>query len=168
MDMIELIENKRLEKYLIGKKIKYIDYLENEPITYNCLEIYFIDDSFLKIYSISRIIKDGKIILCSSDYYFNNEFIEVYSIKNIENTIIYEALKYANACAINKEIKEVKINSYGDLVLSLDMDLRVEAFFDTSEKEMDFYRFSDKDRNFFTVENCENGLEFFEGKINVG
>ncbi len=157
----EKIYNKNktnLEKCLVGQKIVKIDYLENIPLEDDCIKIFFADDSYFLIYSIMRLIDNNQIILCSADYYFNKNFIEDYNIDTFENTLIFDSLKNANKLLKDKFINNLTFNDFGDLVLNIGVDSRIEILIDTSENDKDFYVYYSANGNYFSLFVKDNRL----------
>ena len=130
-----------LYKKIKGQSINKIEYLENIPLEDNCVKIRFNDNSYLLVYALLRIVEKEQIILCSSDYYFNKNYIEYFNFASLTDTLIDTALHYVNKLIIGKSIKKVILNEYGDMILLIDGNIRIEIFFDVSEKDKDYYTY---------------------------
>ena len=133
--------NVNLQNFIKGKRIKEIDYSINVPLFDNSIDIYFDDDSYFSVYALLRIIYRGQIILCSTDFYFTKNFIEDEKMSNKKNSLISESLKIANQLLKNEVVNELTINNLGDLVVTINSDIKIEIYFDVSENEKDFYTF---------------------------
>lgn len=144
--------NIELKKLLLGKKINNIDYSINIPLYDNSITINFTDGTYFVIYSIMRVINEGRIILCSADYYFNKKYIEnkniEFNIKYKEDSLIFKSLKQANKILKNEVINDIAVNDFGDLVLFIGPNIRIESYFDSSEKDKDYYTYFGNNNNF--------------------
>lgn len=154
--------NIKLKRLLIGKKIKKIDYSENIPLEDNCIKIIFEDNSYVLFYSILRIIKNAEIVLSSTDYYFDINFNENCDKKTKDEKLIFKALKYVNKQLKEKNVIDVIFNNYGDIVLIIEPNTRIESFYDISENEKDYYTYFDNKGNCFSLYRMDNQLFVIE------
>lgn len=149
---------------LEGQIINRIEYSENIPLEDNCIKISFNNESYLLIYALFRLIYKGQIILSSADYYFDKNFQEVTCNQDIEDSLIYEALIKANKLLKCKTIEKVELNSYGDLILKVGTDIRIEVYFDTPEIDKDYYVYYGIDKSYFHLYKSKNQLTAVERK----
>ncbi len=154
--------NVNLQNFIKGKRIKEIDYSINVPLFDNSIDIYFDDDSYFSVYALLRIIYRGQIILCSTDFYFTKNFIEDEKMSNKKNSLISESLKIANQLLKNEVVNELTINNLGDLVVTINSDIKIEIYFDVSENEKDFYTFFGSNKEYYSFFKLNNQLTVVE------